>query len=67
MDEYRAWYKDQTHKRLQENSWGFPGLPGKYIDIVNDVINTTSMHWAADNLVGPLIYLIDVHLAERIL
>jgi len=52
LDEYRAWYRDQTIKGIQEKSWTYEGVPGKYVDIVNDVINTTSVHWAAGRMCG---------------
>ena len=31
----------------------YDGVPGTYVDIVRDVINIVSVHWAADRLVGP--------------
>lgn len=30
----------------------YDGVPGTYVDIVRDVINIVSVHWAADRLVG---------------
>lgn len=30
----------------------YDGVPGTYVDIVRDVINIVSVHWAADRLVS---------------
>lgn len=52
LDEYRSWYKNNALQRIQEKSWSLDGAKGIYIDIINDVINPTSVHWAADRLVS---------------
>ncbi|TFK61373.1 heme peroxidase [Pluteus cervinus] len=52
LDEYRIWYRDQTIKRIEENSWSYHNIPGTCIDVVNDVINATAVHWATDRLCG---------------
>jgi len=38
-------------QKITERSWKYEGVPGTYIDIVN-VINATSVHWAADRMCG---------------
>ena len=48
--EYRIWYRDSVIHKIKERSWKYEGVPGMYIDIVN-VINATSVHWAADRMV----------------
>ncbi|KAJ3760774.1 heme peroxidase [Lentinula raphanica] len=52
LDSYRRWYRENAIQRIKERSWVYDGVPGNYIDIVNDVINVTSVHWAADRLCG---------------
>ncbi|THV00228.1 heme peroxidase [Dendrothele bispora CBS 962.96] len=52
MDEYRKWYHDSIQQKIKEKSWSFSGLPGNYVDIVNDVINVVAVHWAADRICG---------------
>ena len=44
------WYRDSVVQKIKERSWKYEGVPGTYIDIVN-VINATSVHWAADRMV----------------
>ncbi|KAF8878550.1 heme peroxidase [Infundibulicybe gibba] len=51
LDEYRMWYRDSVIQKIQERSWKYDGVPGNYVDIVSDVINATSVHWAADRMV----------------
>ena len=50
LDEYRMWYRNSVEQKIKERSWKYEGVPGTYIDIVN-VLNATSVHWAADRLV----------------
>ncbi|KAF5365312.1 hypothetical protein D9758_005455 [Tetrapyrgos nigripes] len=52
IDTYTKWYKDGVTKRIANSSFTYDGVPGKYIDIVNDVINDAAIHWAADLLCG---------------
>ncbi|KAF8516240.1 heme peroxidase [Gautieria morchelliformis] len=52
LAEYRTWYREQTAQRIKTRSWKYDGVPGTYVDIVNDVINNVSVHWAADRLCG---------------
>ena len=50
LDGYRMWYRDSVIQKIRERSWKYEGVPGTCIDIVN-VINATSVHWAADRMV----------------
>ncbi|KAF8579879.1 heme peroxidase [Ramaria rubella] len=52
LTEYSEWYREQTKQKIQERSWKYDGVPGTYVDIVKDVINIVSVHWAADRLCG---------------
>jgi len=49
---YTAWYKQKTLDLIKEKSITYDGVPGTYVDIVKDVINLVSVHWAADKLCG---------------
>ena len=46
-----AWYKNKTRELLKSKSVKYDGVPGTYVDIIRDVINLVSVHWAADKLV----------------
>ncbi|KIJ45873.1 hypothetical protein M422DRAFT_226935 [Sphaerobolus stellatus SS14] len=46
------WYKKKTTDLIAEKSFSYDGVPGKYVDIVQNVINLVSVHWAADKLCG---------------
>ncbi|KAF8209473.1 heme peroxidase [Mycena galopus ATCC 62051] len=52
LSQYRTWYRDSVTQLIKERSWKYDGVPGNYIDIVKNVINVTSVHWAADRLCG---------------
>jgi linoleate 10R-lipoxygenase len=52
LEKYRQWYKEGVAQRIKERSWTYDGVPGRYVDIVKDVINVVSVHWAADRLCG---------------
>ncbi|KAF9257706.1 heme peroxidase [Marasmius fiardii PR-910] len=52
LDSYTKWYKDGVTQRIAAKSFTYDGVPGKYIDIVNDVVNDAAIHWAADLLCG---------------
>ncbi|KAJ6487073.1 heme peroxidase [Mycena vitilis] len=52
LSQYRTWYRDSVTQLIKERSWKYDGVPGNYVDIVKSVINTTSVHWAADRLCG---------------
>ncbi|KZT00985.1 heme peroxidase [Laetiporus sulphureus 93-53] len=52
MQEYTQWYKQMTIKLLNEKKFTYDGVPGTYVDIIRDVINLVSVHWAADKLCG---------------
>ena len=50
------WYRDSVIQKIKERSWKYDGVPGRYIDIVTQVINATSVHWAADRMASPYCY-----------
>ncbi|TFK63860.1 heme peroxidase [Pluteus cervinus] len=52
LDDYNKWYKDSVTQKIKDKSWTYNGVSGNYVDIVTDVINATSVHWAADRLCG---------------
>ncbi|KAJ6583033.1 heme peroxidase [Mycena vulgaris] len=52
LGEYRNWYRDSVTQLINERSWKYDGVSGNYIDVVKQVINATSVHWAADRLCG---------------
>ncbi|TFK63858.1 heme peroxidase [Pluteus cervinus] len=52
LDDYNKWYKDSVTQKIKDKSWTYKGVSGNYVDIVTDVINATSVHWAADRLCG---------------
>ncbi|KAJ7160327.1 heme peroxidase [Mycena filopes] len=52
LSQYRTWYRDSVVQLIKERSWKYDGVAGNYVDIVKSVINTTSVHWAADRLCG---------------
>ncbi|KAH8099451.1 heme peroxidase [Cristinia sonorae] len=49
---YVNFYKTKTLELLKENSYKISGVPGTRVDIVRNVINLVSVHWAADYLIG---------------
>ena len=49
---YIGFYKTTTVSLLKEHSYKLDGLPGTRVDIVRNVINLASVHWAADFLTG---------------
>ncbi|KAJ6500909.1 heme peroxidase [Mycena sanguinolenta] len=49
---YCAWYRDQVTQLIRERSWKYDGVPGNYVEVVRNVINVTSVRWAADRLCG---------------
>jgi linoleate 10R-lipoxygenase len=51
LSQYRTWYRDTVTQLIKERSWKYDGVSGNYVDIVKSVINTTSVHWAADYMV----------------
>ncbi|KAL0059839.1 hypothetical protein AAF712_013376 [Marasmius tenuissimus] len=55
LDEYRKYYREGINERIAERSYTFPDVPGRYVDIVTDVVNNMSLHWAADRLVRLLV------------
>jgi len=51
-DEFVSFFRDQTISLLKENSYTIDGVPGKRVDIVNNVINLVSVRYAADYMMG---------------
>ncbi|KAI5117531.1 hypothetical protein M0805_004764 [Coniferiporia weirii] len=49
---YVEWYKSRTRELLGRNSFRYEGVGGTNVDIVRNVINLVSVHWAADMLCG---------------
>ncbi|KAG7090385.1 hypothetical protein E1B28_009504 [Marasmius oreades] len=52
LDKYCKWYRDGVTQRITSKSFTYDGVPGKFVDIVNDVVNNAAIHWAADLLCG---------------
>ena len=52
MANYIAFYKSKTSELIKSQSYQIDGVPGTRVDIVRNVINITSVHWAADYLIG---------------
>ncbi|KAL5536114.1 hypothetical protein ACEPAF_4219 [Sanghuangporus sanghuang] len=55
MDTYKKnveWFKSKARLMLKEKSVKYDGVPGTYVDIIRDVVNLVSVHWAADKLCG---------------
>jgi len=51
MDQYRKWYHDNITQKISERSWTYAGVPGRYVDIVNDVVNVVAVHWVSEKIV----------------
>ncbi|KAI5117535.1 hypothetical protein M0805_004768 [Coniferiporia weirii] len=53
MKQYVQWYKQKTTALLKQNSFKYDDDDkATYVDIVGNVINLVSVHWAADKLCG---------------
>ncbi|KZT36643.1 heme peroxidase [Sistotremastrum suecicum HHB10207 ss-3] len=54
MERYRQYYRAQTEFFLKSKSYklSLPNGSPRYVDIVQNVINMTSVHWACDQLCG---------------
>lgn len=54
MGRYRQYYRDQTKFFLKTKSFklSLPNGSPRYVDIVQNVINMTSVHWACNQLCG---------------
>ena len=50
------WFKNKTKEMLKEKSVKYDGVSGTYVDIIRDVINLVSVHWASDKLVSRIFY-----------
>ncbi|TDL26424.1 heme peroxidase [Rickenella mellea] len=49
---YSDWYAEKYKALIAEKSYKYDGIQGNFVDIVKDVINLASVHWAADMLCG---------------
>lgn len=49
------WYKEKTNSLIKQKSLSYDGVPGKYIDIIKNVINLAAIHFAADKLVSGIL------------
>lgn len=54
VDKSIQWYKEKTVAMLKQYSYSYDGVPGTYVDIIKNVVNLVSVHWAADKLVSAL-------------
>ncbi|KZS86927.1 heme peroxidase [Sistotremastrum niveocremeum HHB9708] len=55
MKWYANYYREQTQFHLKTKSFRYSlpsGPSSRYVDIIQDVVNMTSVHWAADQLCG---------------
>ncbi|KAI0732597.1 heme peroxidase [Fomitopsis betulina] len=52
MNDYTKWYRDMTEQLLEEKKFKYDGVDGTYVDVIRDVVNLVSAHWAADKLCG---------------
>ncbi|KDR73404.1 hypothetical protein GALMADRAFT_142500 [Galerina marginata CBS 339.88] len=50
--EHASFFASTIKAKLNETAWSYNGVPGKYVDIVKDVIYPTVAHVAADKLTG---------------
>ncbi|THH11068.1 hypothetical protein EW145_g888 [Phellinidium pouzarii] len=46
------WYKTKTTALLKQYSFKYDGVSGTCVDIIKNVINLVSVHWASDKLCG---------------
>ena len=52
MATYVNFYKSKTLELIKSQSYQLHGARGTRVDIVRNVINIASVHWAADYLIG---------------
>jgi hypothetical protein len=52
LNEHAAFFASTIKAKINEKVWSYTGVPGKYVDIVKDVIYPTVAHVAADKLTG---------------
>lgn len=49
------WYKETTISLIKQKSLSYDGVPGKYIDIIKNVISLAAIHFAADKIVSGIL------------
>uniref|UniRef100_A0A8H8CDX0 Heme peroxidase n=1 Tax=Psilocybe cubensis TaxID=181762 RepID=A0A8H8CDX0_PSICU len=53
IDDYAAFFAQQVKAQINQKAWSYTnGVPGKYVDIVKDVVYPSVAHVAADLLTG---------------
>lgn len=52
---FKNWYREVTLDLLRKKSVVHTGVPGKYVDIIGNVINLVGVHWAAEHMVRVLL------------
>ncbi|KAF5372301.1 hypothetical protein D9615_009236 [Tricholomella constricta] len=52
LNQHAAWVAAAVKAKIQEKSWKYVNVPGKYVDVVKDVINAVAAHIAADKMTG---------------
>ncbi len=51
-DTYTTWYKQKTAEMIKEWSYKLDGVPGTRVDIIRNVVNLVSVHWASNWVIG---------------
>ncbi|RDB14949.1 Psi-producing oxygenase A [Hypsizygus marmoreus] len=52
LSQHATWFASMVKAKIDEKSWTYPNVPGKYVDIVHDVLNAVAVHVTADKLTG---------------
>ncbi|KAF8901487.1 heme peroxidase [Gymnopilus junonius] len=52
LNDHSAFFVSVIKSKLNEKVWGYEGLPGKFVDIVKDVVYPAAAHVAAEKLTG---------------
>ncbi|PPQ95917.1 hypothetical protein CVT26_016140 [Gymnopilus dilepis] len=52
INEHVSFYASTVKAKLQEASWSYNNVPGKYVDIVKGVLYPTAAHVVADRMTG---------------
>jgi len=52
LAQFAAWFATNITQKIEEKSWSHPNTPGRFVDIVRDVVNVVSTHVTADKLTG---------------
>ena len=45
------WFRESISRKIKERSWKYGGIKGTTVDIVQDVMNASSVEWVAQHLV----------------